>query len=225
MALATIASRITDMIGSEYSTIPSLSYEDLIRAAVNSIADAINPDLLLKYAHYRTNVDSSDGMDAIEEKKILLVTREVSNSGTEVRQCSLVPSHEFDRVLNSGSIYFATAESPVYTIEYHATDPKLKIAPVPDNDQLGYVYHFNYLGTSDTPSGESDINGLPDVCLQAVVLQACVNILSTYISDFIQDEEDTEMLQMLTAQKQLIEQSLLIEINRFIDESAPAKGE
>ena len=139
MALATIGQRITDTIGSEYSTIPSLSYEDLIRAAVNSIADAINPDLLLKYVYYKSNVNNSSGMDALEEKKILLVTREISNSGTEVRQCSLVPAHEFDRVLNSGSIYFATVESPVYTINYHvndtgATDPKLKIAPVPDND-------------------------------------------------------------------------------------------
>ena len=52
MALATIGSRITDLIGSEYSTIPSNSYEDLIRASVNEIADMLPNELLLKYVNY-----------------------------------------------------------------------------------------------------------------------------------------------------------------------------
>ena len=36
---ATIAERISDLIGSQYATIPSLSYKDLIHAAFNEVAD------------------------------------------------------------------------------------------------------------------------------------------------------------------------------------------
>ena len=45
---ATIADRITDLIGAEYATIPSLSYKDLINAAFNEVADMVSEDLLLK---------------------------------------------------------------------------------------------------------------------------------------------------------------------------------
>ena len=44
---ATIANRITDLIGSTYSTIPSNSYKALINAAFNEVADTIKPELLL----------------------------------------------------------------------------------------------------------------------------------------------------------------------------------
>ena len=44
---ATVANRITDLIGSKYSTVPSNSYKDLINAAFNEIADSIKPELLL----------------------------------------------------------------------------------------------------------------------------------------------------------------------------------
>ena len=51
MALgATISQRITDLIGSEYATIPSLSYKDLIVAAFNEVADMVSVDILLKYS-------------------------------------------------------------------------------------------------------------------------------------------------------------------------------
>ena len=39
---ASIADRITDLIGSEYATIPSISYIDLINAAFNEVADTMS---------------------------------------------------------------------------------------------------------------------------------------------------------------------------------------
>ena len=38
---------------------------------------------------------------------------------------------------------------------------------------------------------------LPGVLIQAIVLKSCVNILQSYISDFIQDEEDTELAELV----------------------------
>ena len=46
---ATIANRISDLIGDTYSTIPSNSYKDLINAAFNEVADMMSEDLLLKH--------------------------------------------------------------------------------------------------------------------------------------------------------------------------------
>ena len=223
MAVAQIGQRITDLIGSDYNSIPSLSYQDLINAAANEIADMLPNELLLKYIHYKTDITSA-GMDATEEKKVLLVTREISNSGTEIRECTPVPYHEFLRAQNTDSIYLATVESPIYTYDINAaTDPKLKIFPVPTVDQIGTVWHFNY-STADL-TGEQYIPGLPDSCLQAVVLKACMNILQTYISDFVQDEEDTELQQMLTAQVGNLGQMYQQEMARFVEPDATPRGE
>jgi len=225
MALAQIGQRITDLIGSDYNSIPSLSYEDLIRAAVNEVADMLPNELLLKYVHYKTDITSA-GLDAPEEKKVLLVTREIADSGLEVRECKAVPYHEFLRAQNSDSIYLATIESPLYTIDITtATDPKLKIFPVPTNDSIGAVWHFNYQGTSDTPSTATTINGLPDSCLQAVVAKACLNILQAYISDFVQDEEDTELQGMINAQIQVLTAQFQNEIKRFVEPDGTPRGE
>ena len=224
MAVALIGNRIIDLIGSEYNSIPSLSYQDLINSAINEVADMLPSELLLKYVHYKTDITSSAGMDASEEKKILLVTRRISDSGTELRECKVVPYHEFLRAQNSDSIYLATIESPVYAYDINTvTDPKIKVFPIPTENQKGTVWHFNY-HIAD-PVGESNIPGLPDACLQAVIYKACANILQTYISDFIQDEEDTEMLQMLQAQVQSLQVQFQGEMGRFIEQDATPRGE
>ena len=221
--MANIGQRITDLIGSDYNSIPSLSYQDLINSSINEIADMLPNELLLKYVHYKTDITSA-GLDAPEEKKVLLVTREIADSGLEVRECRAVPYHEFLRAQNTDSIYLATIESPIYAIDvYTATDPKLKIFPVPTDDSIGTVWHFNYVTGDNTSS--SNINGLPDSCLQAVVLKACMNILQAYISDFVQDEEDTELQQMLTVQVGSLGQMFQQEMARFIEPDATPRGE
>tara|TARA_R100000995_G_scaffold83480_1_gene59515 strand:- start:28 stop:696 length:669 start_codon:yes stop_codon:yes gene_type:complete len=222
--VATINQRIEELIGTDYNTIPANSLQDLTNAAVNEIADSLPPELLLKYVANSSTVNSSAGMDATEEKKVLLVTREISNSGTEVRECTPVPFYEFLRAQDSTSIYTATVESPVYTYDVTtANDPKLKIFPVPTGDQIVTIWHFNYK-TGATGDG-STVSGLPDSVLQAIVLKSCVNILQTYISDFVQDEEDNEMQTMLTAQIQTLTQQYGMEMSRFMEQDATPRGE
>ena len=222
--MASIGLRITDLIGSDYDDIPSNSYNDLINSAINEVADSLPNELLLKYCHYATDILSSDGMDATEEKKVLLVTRRISDSGTELRECTAVPYHQFEMAQDTNSIYLATIESPIYTYDVNTvTDPKLKVFPVPTSGQRSTVWHFNYVTGDNT--GSSDINGLPDSCLQAVVLKACINILQAYISDFVQDEEDTELQQMLTAQIGSLAQMYQQEMSRFVEQDATPRGE
>jgi len=224
--MATINQRIEELIGSDYAVIPANSVNDLINAAVNEIADSLPPELLLKYVHYKAMVGAS-GLDATEEKKILLVTREIADAGTEVRECKAIPFFEFLRAQDSSSIYQATVESPVYTYDVTtAADPKLRIFPEPTTDQVGLVWYFTYIeGTNGNYASATDINGLPNSCLQAVVLKACMNILQAYISDFVQDEEDNEMQTMITAQMQSLAQQYNMEMGRFMEQDATPRGE
>jgi hypothetical protein len=222
--MATINQRISELIGTEYETIPALSKYDLINAAVNEVADMLPTEILLKYNATITEVTSDAGMDNTEEKKVVLVTREVASSGTQTRECKAVPNHEFDRALDTNSIYLATNESPVYAYDNSAAgDPKLKIAPAPTALQKGFVYHFDYK-TGDTGAG-SNIAGFPDSVLQAVVYKACVNLLHAYVSDFTQDEEDTELVQMIQAQIQMLNAQFANEMKRFMEQDATPRGE
>ena len=135
--MATIGNRISELIGDTYSTIAANTATDLINSAINETADIIPNELLLKYVQYKTNI-TAPGLDNPEEKKILMVVREIDDTSLEVRECRGVPFNEFLRAQNDGSLYEATAESPVYTYDITtATDPKLKIAPEPTADQLG----------------------------------------------------------------------------------------
>lgn len=222
--MATFTQRITDLIGSEYTDIASLSIDDLFNAATNEVADMLPTELLLKYCATKTDIDSGTGMDATEERKVLLVVREINDSDVDYVECKPIPYSDVTRAKDSDSLYFATAESPVYTYDgITANDIKLKVFPVPTAAQLAIVWSYLYATGSNT--GNSAISGLPDMCLQAVVLKACINILQAYISNFVQDEEDNEMLGMLNAQIQSISALYTLEINRFKEADATPRGE
>ena len=52
-----------------------------------------------------------------------------------------------------------------------------------------------------------------------------MNILQAYISDFVQDEEDTDLQQMLTVQVGGLGQMFQQEMARFIEPGATPRGE
>ena len=80
--MATIGERITDLIGSDYSSIPANSKADLINAAINEVADLVPAELLLKYAVDPINLNAgTPAWTSVEGKKVLLVVREESGSG------------------------------------------------------------------------------------------------------------------------------------------------
>ena len=56
---------------------------------------------------------------------------------------------------------------------------------------------------------------LPNNAIHGIVLKSCINILQAYISNFIQDEEDQEMLQMIQAQLQGFQSAYQQEMSRF----------
>ena len=107
----TIAQRITDLIGSQYSTDAAYA-GDLINAAINEVADMVSEDLLLKYSPTPTNVTSASGV-SIEGKKILKVIRVDADSNGIDRECLPLSAAEYSSASDSTRIHYATAYSPI----------------------------------------------------------------------------------------------------------------
>ena len=222
--MATFAQRITDLIGSDYTTIVTNTVPELFNAAVNEIADMLPSQLLLKYAVNPIDLDeSTPTWTAVEGKKVLLVTRLDDSSPRLGKECKPVSIQDFERAKDSTSIYYATKHTPVYTYATDAGTTALTILPEPVVDEDVKVYYFAY--SSGDITGNSSIGGLPSEIFQAVVLKACINILQTFISDTVQDEEDQELQQMLTAQLQLLTQQYGGEMSRFVEQDATPRGE
>jgi len=228
---ASIADRITDLIGSEYATVPSLSYKDLINAAFNEVADTMSEDLLLKYSSNPGRLEEASEW-LVEDRKILRVTRVDANSGGIERECQPLDRAAFSSAQDSASIHYATAYSPVYHLDSkNAGAATLKIIPVCNaSGQEGRIWYFSYATDSIdlaavTAATLNSTYELPSGAIHAIVLKSCINILTSYISSQIQDEEDSEMLAMVTQQLQGLQASYQQEIQRFMDESGKPGGE
>ena len=227
--MATIGNRITDLIGSDYNTIPSNSYIDLINAAINEIADMLPAELLLKYAVDPIDLSNSpdswtyDGTaGGPEGKKILLILRSASSGGVR-RECTPVSISDYYRAMDTGSIYLATKHTPIYAYVTNGGNTNISLFPLPTADETAMIHYFAYL-TADQTSN-STIAGFPNEVEQAVVLKASINILQAYISDFVQDEEDAELTTMIGAQIQSLQAQFQQEMGRFMEQDATPRGE
>ena len=227
---ATIANRISDLIGDTYSTIPSNSYKDLINAAFNEVADMMSIDTLLKYSDTPTNVTSASGV-SVEDKKILKVIRVDANSNGVDKECKYVDQTLYSIASDSGSIYKATPYSPVYTIYSINNASTVLIHPDCNSDgQVGRIWLFSYaLASTDlTAVTTATLNTsyfMPSTSMHAIVLKSCINILNAYVSEQVQAEEDQELLNMGAAQIQNLEKSFTQEIQRFAETTEPPLGE
>ena len=221
----TIAQRITDLIGATYNT--EAAYEgDLINAAINEIADMLPDDVLLKYSAVgveQVAADVANGYN-IEDKKCLKVIR---RDGSVDRECVFLTLTEYQKAADSTSIYKATDFSPVYTIDYNNNTPILRIRPNCTDTDKGFIYCFSYASGDNTAKTQSTINSdlnLPTNIIHAIALKSSVNILKAYISNQVQDEEDIELMQMISTQMQLLEKDFMTEMQRYLGQVKP-KGE
>jgi hypothetical protein len=225
----TIRLRITDLIGSQHTD--DAAYDgDLINAAINEIADMLPTKLLMKYSK-TPGVLESNSEWLVEGRKILKVTRIDSDSSGIERECKEVDRAGFALAEDTGSIYKATAYSPIYHQDT-ANDgaATLKILPVPTTPQKGKIWYFSYVADS---ADSINITGallntslcLPSELIHAIALKSSLNILKAYISNQIQDEEDIELLGMLQKQCELLEKDFITEMQRYVPDMEKPKGE
>ena len=200
----TFTNRIAEIIGSEYSTIASNSYIDLFNSAIAEVVDMLPPELLLKYA-----------IDPID----------LSNSPASIRrECRVVSLKEYYRTTDTGSIYLATKHTPIYAYTSNGGNTGISLHPLPTADETARIYYFTYPIT-DVLTSATSISGVPNEAEQAIVLKTCIKLLQTYISDYVQDEEDTEMQNMLLAQQKTLEQQYQSEMVRYTEQDATPRGE
>ena len=219
--MANLDLRIKEMIGDDFATIAT-SNLDLFNAAVNEIADMLPNEVLLKYAVNPADLSNSPTTwTSVEGAKVLLVMR-LDSAGID-RECRAVSIQDFGKAKDSNSIYYATEHSPVYCLTTDAGATALDIAPVTTASETAKIYHYTYSRVSDL--AVETIAGFPPELEQAVVLKASINILQAYISDFVQEEEDNEMLTMIQTQLQTLGALFQVEMGRYTEQDKQPRGE
>ena len=219
--MANLDVRIKEMIGEDFATIAT-SNLDLFNAAVNEIADMLPNEVLLKYADNPADLSHSPTTwTSVEGAKVLLVMR-LDSTGID-RECRAVSIQDFGKAKDSNSIYYSTEHSPVYCLTTDAGATVLDIAPVTTVSETAKIYQYTYSTISDL--AVATVSYLPPELEQAIVLKASVNILQAYISDFVQDEEDHEMLSMIQTQIQTLGALFQVEMDRYTEQDKQPRGE
>jgi len=196
MALTNIQDRIEDLISDLYSTDIDADLDAAYTSAVATVADTVPPAILLKELGEAESTSFDDEvLPDLSGKKTLLVTR-LDADGIE-RKCHPADPTDYAVAKEANSIYEATEWNPVYTIKPGGV---LAIAPEDKSSgqtDLGTVYNFTY---PLTIPATTVIAGFPNELIQAVVLKSAINLLQTYIGNASQEEEDTEIMQLVQNQ-------------------------
>ena len=207
MAVTTLSQQIESIIG---SWVPS-EYPELYKDAFNVIADMIPSDSeLWANANVISTASVGDVTNTGESNyKILRIVR----NNKSAKQVSY---DEYLQGLDTNSIYY-NAENHLHPI--HTRTPSGTISITPTGGTVA-IYYWQYTNTTDFDTITSDLltstlNGFPDEARLLAVVKAGINILYTKISDAIQEEEDTELMQMLQTQMQTLQQWFQGELARL----------
>ena len=170
--------------------------------------------------HCHVNDHLQAGMTSLYEVSNRTAITSTSSSGIE-RECRGLDRIEFSAARDTGSIHYATAHSPVYRLDSMNAATTLVIFPnCNSSGQEGNIFYFPYVADSYDPLAitGATLNTslfLPETLIHAVALKSSINILKAYISNQVQDEEDIELMQMITSQMQILEKDFQTEMQRY----------
>ena len=211
---ATLAQRIQDLIGFDYADNSINTEDEALETACAEVIDALPPSLLLQYAVAPTSITASspDSTFNAEGKKVIRVIRKDAQG--IYRVCEEVDIDAFEEMRDTNSIYAPTGHSPVFTLDPLTGTTYLKILPTISGTVTANVYYITYPIGSAIDDGAT-IAGLPNEVEHVIALKACIYIMQTKISDAIQDDEDDELLNMLSAQLQSLNGMFQAEMQRL----------
>lgn len=217
---ATFNDRIVDLIGDYAAKINDSHEQDILNTAISTVADSVETELLLKYA--KTPIvlnNSSTTWNAVEGKKVLLVTRKDADSNPVDRECKIVGISDFSQAGDSDSLYKATEYSPVACYTTTGGQASLEVLPLPTSSQTASIYYFEYPTSNLKEANDTALNaaGIPDQLFHVIALKTSLAMLLAYVSDAVQDEEDTEIVTMLQAQIANLGQQYDLEIAKFVE--------
>ena len=209
--MADIADNVNELlnVASTSGTAGSLQYSNStgdisFSSACNEVAAALPVEVLLPVATHTTT------LTAINPRRILQVKR--TNSGVD-RICRELDATEYYKASDSNSLYHIStneANYPAYFVENNEANDTQRASTIkvlPNATGVKVLCYDANLGRvlSSASTDGTQLTGLPENAYQAVIYKTCINILVKLISDAVQDDEDTEMLQMLNNQAQLLQ--------------------
>ena len=202
---ANIKQRIQDFCGSDMDASVVVSYEDIIKSAFNFIIDLI-PSTSVLWSNTVLPEDTVvNSTTEFENKRILSVKRKDSANAIyyPCKEISLA-----DGLITSDpdTIHYNAkgSRTPTYYVNELS---QLVVLPSATASEPALVYYVNYLlpTTSDISSFTSMLTnqstqGIPELVIDLGCLRASILLLQARVSDAVQDEEDTELLQLLQVQ-------------------------
>ena len=156
-------------------------------------------------------LNTSSSTTTVTNKVVLRVIRQDGTSGPW-RDCMQVNEVDFKtKYQDDNSTYKATKLTPVWAV----VRDSLTIEPAPTDTSPGNVYIFSYPTTDWASSNDEYFTGMPTELEQAILFRAAMNIVQSYISNAVQDDEDAELLQLLQAQSAYLQTQLQTETQRL----------
>ena len=205
-----VITRIQDLVGDDVTTVDG--YKDLICSSFNAIADMIPNDSEL-WRH--SELDDSSSLEDSSEYKVIIVTRYDSADSVK-RVAKEVPLDYLRRGEDQTSIYYNAGnyKNPIFSF-------------TPDGTFVGRptggtfnIYRFKYLTGADedvditTVKDFADIR-FPEEAAFLAILKSASNLIQPLISNAVQDEEDQELLALLTGQSNSIDRLITSETTRL----------
>ena len=226
-----LSDAVFDMFG---DVVVNNAFEESFREISDLILDDIILDnLYLRYSITENSIFNDGAFTSIYKKRILKVARQNTTDEDTVGNaqyyydCRKVFNYD-SQVVNPNSLYFEN--DPVNPAWYINSTGGINILPQNSSSEpTGKVYYMSFprfgVGTSldsyqthnlDETSGmqnfvlidasdEKEIfYGIPDDCRKAVYITMALNLIEGYLSDFIHDDEDLELVQLLTQQSTVL---------------------
>ena len=206
-----IRDKIKDIVGENMFTDCPASNE-FINGAIAEVCDKAPVDLLIKY-HNGAAVELNNSPKTLDVagNRVLAVLRE--DSANVLRDAMEVNEVDFrTKYDNSGSSFKATDLTPVWS----TIKGVLNVYPEPDATDSAFVYRFTYPSTDWANSSSVAIPGVPAELEQAILFRAAISIIQSYVSNAVQDDEDSEMQTMLNGQLQSLNASYQLEMDKFL---------
>ena len=208
----TVLERIKDFTGDDITDVAS--YEDLITSGFNYMIDALPVDSQFWQSNNATAMSTSSTLTSMDTRKVINVTATYSDSIERVaKEISLA---DYRKGLDTTSIYYhgASVKNPVYSI---SETGGMLIAPTADSVKIFYV---EYLDSADNIvdanlGTEFAAFNFPKEIVFAAILRSSINLLNARVSIASQDEEDTELLSILTGQLAVVKELFADEMQRL----------
>jgi hypothetical protein len=231
---STFLARIEDYLGDVFTEYNENGLADVFDNTLREIVTMLPPDLLYSRGSYSVANGNkfviTDGTAVDVAGKIFVSA--YRENGTQNILCEMVGLKDWFSAGDSNSIYSATNGSPVCNID---ESNNFYILPAPDDTDKAKLYAFDasYNESSALPlttgqvgynadvPGQGKglfaviINGLPVEANEALTLKAALNCLTAYVSEAVQEDEDTEIMSLVNAQIQYLQSKLVQEMTRL----------